>query len=39
MSQIGSIIQWYESLDKYPIWVDERATVYGTQGAISGGKA
>jgi len=21
--QIGSVIQWYESLNKYPIWVDQ----------------
>ncbi|KAG4261762.1 hypothetical protein FPRO03_11231 [Fusarium proliferatum] len=21
---IGSVIQWYESLDKYPIWVDQK---------------
>ncbi|KAG5745340.1 hypothetical protein H9Q70_011972 [Fusarium xylarioides] len=26
---IGSVIQWYESLNKYPIWVDKKVEVLG----------
>lgn len=29
--QVGSVIQWYESLNKYPIWVDKRVERLGQQ--------
>lgn len=31
--QIGSVIQWYESLSKYPIWVDKKVEVLGRQAS------
>ncbi|KAF4342060.1 integral membrane protein [Fusarium beomiforme] len=30
---IGSVIQWYESLNKYPIWVDEKVERFGQQAS------
>lgn len=25
--QIGSVIQWYESLDKYPLWIGREMSI------------